>query len=387
MNSKSNALARVEGTARNADDANARFAIAKEHYHLISPATSVGLLPEGCGVAMSAITVDIERDTYDVGGARGLSKTALQKIGAALGVTWDPYASRRMDDGSDPYYVHWRAVGQYRAFDGQIQTVTAAKEMDLRDGSPQLLSLWERFRSAEKAYRPGGDKRPPKSPEAQIREMRLHIQAHAETKAQLRAIRSLGIRTSYTKQELLKPFVAARVMFTGQTDDPALRKMFAEKTADSFLGGTRALYGTHAEPQSQALQSGSVSAPRLAPPPVGSVREDDSSEWPVHDTQGETVQQEKREPQQQQQKSQDKPAQTSQDAQTGANPELVLKFSKSKGRTIAQADTSDLEWIADTVHANLETGESRYPESDKKLLAAVNAELAKREAEHRSENY
>lgn len=54
--------------------------------------------------------------------------------------------------------------------------------MDLRDGSPQIEALYARAQGGRK------------DPTNQIREMRLHIMAHAESKARLRAIRSIGVR-------------------------------------------------------------------------------------------------------------------------------------------------------------------------------------------------
>jgi hypothetical protein len=335
--------------------------MASESMHLVSPATSVGELPAGCVVALSQVHVS-PLDTYPLQGKHGLSKTVIQKIGHAAGVSWDPHHSGRLDDGSNPYYVRWRAVGTYRAFDGQQQTLVAEKELDLRPGSPTCVGL-EQQQAAKQ-----------KSADGQIREMRMHIQQHAETKAQLRALRSLGLKSAYTADELKKPFAVARIMFTGQTSDPGLRAMFAEKIADSFLGSQRALYG--GAPQS--------AAPRLvAPPPVGSASE--SGDWDI-DT-GErldaTPQTQQAEPAREQPAQQ--PADTkveskaeAKPAQVGAQPDLVLKFSRSKGKTIAQADTKDLEWIRDTVGNSLETGDSRYPESDKKMLAAVTAELTAR---------
>lgn len=247
----------LEGTFREPSAATMALRQASEQYNLVSPATSVGQLPEGCAIALSLVHVDIENDTYAAGpGKLGLSKSTLQKIASALGISWEPQASGRVDDGSDPRYCRWKAVGTYRSFDGQVQTIVGEKEMDLRNGSPQVEGL-ERQQKAKG-----------KDATAQISEMRLHIQQHAETKAQLRAIRSLGIKTGYTRSELLKPFVVARVMWTGQTDDPVLKRLFAEKTSDSFLGARKDLYGR----QEHAPAGAYYSAPRLpSPPPVGSV--------------------------------------------------------------------------------------------------------------------
>ena len=231
---------------------NDRMGWALENAHLISPATSVGAMAPGFGVALSVVTVDPKADTYPVGnGKHGLSKTVLQKIGAALGVSWDPHASGRLDDRRHPHYCAWRAVGTYKSFDGTELQLVAEKEMDLRAGSPQLVGKTDR----------------------QIAEMRLHLQSHCETKAQLRALRSAGIKTSYTVDELGKPFVAARLYWTGETSDPALKREFARMNAEAFLNAKRSLYSsrpeTTARPQSLGM---------LAAPPVGTNKLDPDDE-------------------------------------------------------------------------------------------------------------
>lgn len=262
MMSEQQALARasntaITGTYHTAQAIDARLAAAQRDYHLVSPFTAVGALPDGCGVQLTLVRVDIENETYDVGmGKVGLSKSALDRISHGVGISWDPIASRRLDDGRDPHYVHFRAVGRYRASDGQQQIVIGEKEMDLRVGSPQCEALEERAR------------RKGKTADAQIREMRLHILSHAETKARLRAVRSMGIRTSYSRAELAKPFAVARVVFTGKTNDPELRREFSKMTAASFLGGITTLYGEQPGHE-RMLPAGH------APPPVGSVPADD----------------------------------------------------------------------------------------------------------------
>jgi len=255
----------LSGSSRDATDITKRLEYAAKHYHLVSPAPACSRLPEGCSVTMSSVLVDAENETYDVGGKKlGLGKTALQRIGNAAGVSWDAQQSGRLDDSSDPHYCNWKAVGSMRHLDGTEVQLLASKEMDLREGSAQIEALRQRYEEKYRKWEKDGKQGwAPKDPSAQIREMRLHIQAHAETKAQLRAIRAVGIRSSYTREELQKPFIVARLQWTGESDDPALRTMFAEKTADAFLGGVRSLYGhqppalpTHLEPT------------RTAPPPV-----------------------------------------------------------------------------------------------------------------------
>lgn len=226
---------RITGAYHDAALVDQRLRAASARGHLVSPATVCGALPPGCAVALSVVQVDEAHETYDVGGGKlGLGKSALDRISAGAGISWDAHQSRRLDDGSDPHYCAWQAVGTYRRFDGTECQVIGNKEMDLRPGSPQVIALEER---AKKKNR---------SADQQVREMRMHIVGHAETKARLRAIRSLGIRSSYEPAELRKPFVVARLMWTGQSDDPELRRAFALKQADAMLGGVKALYGGEA---------------------------------------------------------------------------------------------------------------------------------------------
>ncbi len=264
------AAAQLSGTFSRGADVTQRLADASAgRAHLIAPATACDVIPEGCAVALSVVSIDVEAETYDVGmGKRALSKAALDRIGAAAGISWDATQSRRLDDGRDPHYCVYYAVGSYRHFDGVEVQITGTKEMDLRDGSPQVEALEERARAKGKTA------------DAQVREMRLHILAHAESKAKLRATRSIGIRSSYTREELARPFVVAKLMFTGQSDDADIRRMFAAKRADAMLGGHRALYGVApAAPQPGMAFQAPVSAPPL--PALGARFDADEDDGPA----------------------------------------------------------------------------------------------------------
>lgn len=286
---RSNGSEVVAGSLRDAGQVNARLRDMASEYHLVAPATVCGSLPEGCEVAISVVHVDSNDapngpgEVYQTGGGKlGLAKATLDRIGSAAGITWDPQLCRRLDDGRDPYYVAFQAVGYVRNFDGSIRTITGTKEMDLRDGSPQVDALHARIKKDANG-KPKGDAT------KQIREMRLHILGHAETKAKLRAIRSVGIKTGYTKTELDRPFAIARLMFTGKTDDPELKREFARMNAQSMIGGVAALYGGTAPTASPApSHHPQLAAPRtprpleeddIQPPPAREV-ETSGSEQP-----------------------------------------------------------------------------------------------------------
>lgn len=263
------------GSHTDAKAATEALARLQELGHVISPASAVAALPEGTALVISPTLIDVARETYSTGNSeRGLSKSALNKLAGAVGIAWSGTESRRLDNGSDARYVHYRAVGYLRDFSGQIVPVKGEKVMDLRDGSPQIAAM--RSRAESKAARSGEKVADWK---AQLRDMRLFILEHAETKAQLRAIRSLpGVRTSFTKEELAKPFFGVRLQLTGQSDDPELRRMFAERIADSFLSTQLQLFGPQT-PAPAALPEGTE------PPPIGS----DHDRGHTVDTEGEPL--------------------------------------------------------------------------------------------------
>lgn len=280
---QSSALARASETTlaamHDAGAINAKLEEFSSRCHLVTPATSCAAIPDGFSVAFSIIQVDPSKDVdaygkaikggpgdvASVGGGKlSLSGNVLKKLGAAAGVTWIMEQTGRLDDGSDPNYCHFRAVGLVTNFDGSKRVVSGEVELDLRDGSPQIEAMRARAKDGAAI-------------DSQIRDTRLFLLRHAETKAKLRAIADMGIKRSYTAQELSKPFVVARLMWTGQSDDPELRRMYAEKMADAQMAGVMGLYGNAAAlprrapaPQRpQLTHAGQFSG--HAPPPVGAL--------------------------------------------------------------------------------------------------------------------
>jgi hypothetical protein len=324
---------RLDGTYSDPKDTGGRmqWAATSGEANLVAPSPTVGTLPEGCAVSFARVWAG--SDCYSTGnGNYGLGKSTLQKIAAAAGISWDPMASGRLDDGSHPHYCRWRAVGFYVAFDGTRQTIVAEKEMDLREGSAQVDALNARAASKGRAGRAG----------LQIQEMRLHIQSHAETKAQLRAVRSLGVRTGYSTDELQKPFVVARLMFTGETRDPVLRREFAMMTARSMMQGRSALFGNSGAPV-----LGASAAPPAAlmahtpPPPVGSTYDDETP--PV--------------------------------GRFEAPPNAL-----PSGTTLAQAANGELLDAANSLSAALDEGTSNSRDADERMIAAIENEIDRRAA-------
>lgn len=378
---QSTALA-LTGSTRSASDLAQRLASIADQAHVVAPAMSAATLPEGCEVVTSAVLIDVAHETYKVGNVkegneyvetRGLGKVALEKIAGAAGISWDPSASGRLDDGSDPYYCAWRVVGNLRHFDGTEVTIEGSKEMDLREGSPQLQALFDRAKTGKS-----------KDPTAQIREMRLHIMAHAESKARLRAIRSIGLRPAYTATELKKPFVVARLVFSGRSADPETQRAFSMMTAQAMLGGRRALYGgerdSRALPAPRAVQA--LPAPqRLAPPPVGSTPMDDDDDLPDswQQTAAPAARAEQAQPAAQQSRQRepgddDRVEPPQQQRMSG----VVIPGGQSKGQPIEEASDRDLQYWIGRISGSLDAGDSRNVARDQVMLDAMRAEMEAR---------
>lgn len=336
----------ITGTFHGGRAIDARLEAAQRDYHLVSPFTAAGALPEGCGVQLTLVRIGAA-ETYPTGGGKfGLSKNALDRIGHAVGISWDPMLSRRLDDGRDPHYCHYKAVGTYRAADGQVQIIQGEKEFDVREGSPQLNGKTLK----------------------QIAEMRAHVLSHAETKARLRAIRSMGVATGYTSEDLQKPFACARVVFTGQTKNAELRSEFARMTAASFLGGSRALYGER--PAALPAEAGH------APPPVGAVDDDEDD---FIEATGETSCAAPRNT------PPPSPPREQRAAGTVSRPAgevRTVRLGKSRGTPIPDADDNTLEWYRGVLAENVANpAKARWRDENQADLDAVEAEIRRRNGE------
>ncbi len=256
-------------------------------FHIVTPQTTVEALPEGFGVAVSYVSVNPDatlggpKEVYDVSGRLGLSMDTLKRIAAAAGVDWDPQQCGRLDDGSDPHYVHYRAVGYVRNFDGSVRTITGEVEMDLREGSPQVEEIREKAERRAKK-----EKRDNDGGHSQLLEQRKFILRHAESKAKNRAIADMGVKRSYAPKELEKPFAVAKLQFTGQSADPELRRTFAIMNAERALDGQHRLYGARGpaptRPTLPAFHGHS-------PPPVGSASPDSDDDDDMPPWAGSTV--------------------------------------------------------------------------------------------------
>jgi hypothetical protein len=248
---------------------------AQGQYHIVAPAMMVGSLPPGFEVFTSIVTINRDPDakeTYKLPGGRlGLDRVALARIGQAAGVSW--VRSSRTDDRSHPHYCAWEAIAAYKQFDGQVCLSPGNVDIDVREpDGPAYVEIVTKHEAKNE------------DPGKQLLELRKFLARHCESKAMNRAIANIGIRRSYTEKELELPFLVARMAFTGRTDDPRLRELFAVMIAQQQLGIGAMLYG-QAPPLPQLPLgmppfAGGVTLPApqlVSPPPLGAAQTYDYS--------------------------------------------------------------------------------------------------------------
>ena len=381
-------IAAVMGAYRQTHGISQRLKWAMQNAHLVSPAGVCTTVPAGHNVSLTAVYLDVDNDVYRTGSRYALSKHALFAIADAAGVCWDTEASRRLDDRSDPRYVHWHAVGAWQNLDGTVLAIDGDAEMDLRDGSAQVQKIYEEIkregRTPEEILEAG---------RIQVRDTRAKILRHAQTKAQLAAIRKhLKIR-SYSSEELSLPFVVARLSYDGLDADPEIERENKRAIRDLALGGARRLFGARAaESLSHALQA--PPGPKgHTPPPVGSV--------PVEDDGGDVIDVRAEvepppvvaprpapppppaapppAPPPAEEAFVPPPAAAPRPRAAASQGAPTMRFGKSKGKTLAEASDRDLAWYASAVAENVnDPGRAQYRRANEAHLGEIRAEQARR---------
>lgn len=218
--------------------------------NMLLPVSRVGAIPPGYAVTLSAVMVDPATETYKQrNGGLSLHKVALDRIAGAAGVRFVPEGFKRLDDGSHPYVYECQVVAEVVDMDGTRRMADGVKRLDLRgsgtEDDPYTAMALEVL---------GKD-----NDFGNLRRTRAFIAEHAQSKARNRAIRALlGIRQSYAPADFERPFVAAKMVYTGRTGDPATDRLLAIMAASKELGGFREL--------SAALGQALVSPLAMQPP-------------------------------------------------------------------------------------------------------------------------
>lgn len=234
-----------------------------DKYNRLLPSTLIGELSPLQKLTIEVVQIDPDpehKEIYEVVAEKGkdgqwhqryaLAKTALDKIAHTIGISWIPSETRRVDDRSNPRLVEFKAVGILKKTDGTLQVLSGTKEIDLDAIQKELrikleeLAKRGKLKKGKSVLKPGT-----KACEDEIcyrvRKRMVEVQKHkvalAESGAKNRAIRSLGLKSSYSEEDLQKPFVVPRIDFNPELAlaDPELKR---EIVREAMAAGTQ-LYG------------------------------------------------------------------------------------------------------------------------------------------------
>lgn len=256
--------------------------------HVLAPLTlqTIPAMHRPVVVSVQIDTNPANKEVYQQrGGGLSLSAIAFKKLADAMGIQWVQEECGRIDDGKDPDLVHYRMVGLIKALDGTWRKILGDKEIRISVIEEELTDSYreraEKYANDPKDG-PGFKSRYP-TPQAvegwvaeKVRQdalqMRKHMLARAQSGALARATKSIGIRETYTAQELMKPFVFPKLVFSPDPNHPQDRAFLLAQGA----GAMGQLYKveqpvTAAQPSMMALPP--AQAPRevafLAPPDDG----------------------------------------------------------------------------------------------------------------------
>lgn len=337
---------------------------AAEHCHLVGGLSSVPLI-EGYDVMITVVPIDLAH-TYPTNPSAkkvkrghqlaadddepkwGIGKPTLMLLAGAALLQW--LGATRIDDRKDPRYAHIHVDGRYRGIDNMWRPVSGDRDCDLRDGSDQIK-----------------DKTP-----AEVDALRANMLRSMETKAKLRAIReAFGVPSSMTSEELEKPFVFARQVFTGRSGNPANRDMFARGIAIEHLSGVIAAFGPDQaanivsalcstqqnRPTQQLPEAAPVplltATPEAAPPPA----------LPPPAIKSTPAKTEARKPR-----------------AAGQNGPSVVSFGKKKGTPLTELEDSQLTWYIDAAKKSIADPEkAKWVDRNRVDLDNLLAEVARRE--------
>lgn len=254
----------------------------RERFNVCFPVMKPDIIPVMYAVALRPVAIDVRIDSQtgkplsaDVYQDErdktkfGLSRIALDKMAAAANLSWHPAYTGRVDDESELFFRRYRACGVVRGLDGTPRIITKHKSIDLRVSEWREETKTNRRDNSTYKVRVvvEGGKDALGMTEKALAQARQFIDEQCETKAMNRVIRAFAfIKGLYTKEELQRPFVIAALVFTGETDDPELRREVAKAMVQQATNATTALFGPVPSVSPQVIDD---PGRRTAPPQIG----------------------------------------------------------------------------------------------------------------------
>ena len=170
------------------------------------------------------------------------TKQGLMKLALCAGIVWHPTETRRSDGMTDRNYVSYRALGGVRTADGSLAWIPGEYDMDLEVIEEELHDQYSK--KGKNSNKTGQELQ--NYIDFCVRRDLLYKRKHkvklCESGAMTRVIRHLlvGLKAGYTKEELKKPFVVARIIFKPDYSDLQVKKRMLDAGIDSISK----VYGT-----------------------------------------------------------------------------------------------------------------------------------------------
>jgi hypothetical protein len=214
----------------------------KEGANMLLPTTRIG------GVsAFHAPVVDYVKLSPDIADGDAykhdenkfiITKQGLMKLSVCAGIIWNMAETKRVDNRGDRNYVAFQAVGGIRKLDGEPVFFKSEYDLDFEVLEEELTRQFE-LKAKNMRNKSDEDKRQyvDYCVKRDLLFKRRHKVKLAESGALLRVIRSLlGLKSTYSRKELEKPFVLLRITFKPDFNDPQIRKAMIQKSIESITG-------------------------------------------------------------------------------------------------------------------------------------------------------
>ncbi len=198
----------------------------QHQFHVLTPAAAFTALPPQWGLLPVKVEINIDEAFGEVYQDKlfckadevCLTKNGLSKIAQAVGMS---ITTERTDPRTIANYWEVRATARFIGLDGTPQQLQATEELDLRDGTERSQKVM------------GRDNKVGALVAARAKGLR-----NCEARAINAVIRLYGLKQKYTRDELRKPFMAVRMLFQPDMNNPTQAAIATQQA----LGGVSMLY-------------------------------------------------------------------------------------------------------------------------------------------------
>lgn len=224
----------------------------KQKANILGPTTSMDGLSEFHKVIVDSVILSsnpADGDVYKHKDGYGdkpvqfiLTGQALQRLAICAGVFWNPAETKATAQSQK--YVAYNAVGCIRKTDGTPTCFQAEADIDIDVESDELRESfikkrkdWDNKPWFKRMDATAQDDYADSAFRKELNFKKKHKTKIAASSAKNRVIRVLlGIKKTYTQQELLKPFIMPRVVLQPDYSDPEVKKMMLTASIQAMTG-------------------------------------------------------------------------------------------------------------------------------------------------------